>query len=1174
MRNHSKRPFFHHSITQLEALFQSSQNCSQLLKQLADELQHRDTLRATKLREEVAAALNTMKNPKFSPPPIITPHPAAPSQATPPAKDWGLDEPSSILAAWTALEALTPQTYRRPEDFASGDRACVADLPSTDLPWRRGERSHPKRRLFYHVVLGCIHMGRATEDLIRAFGEDEERPSRIQEKSAIAAVMIDQNGVVVEDKAVAVSSFAWALPLALQGKLGELGQWPSIEGRAVEELTKLVDRVDDKGKRLSLDWANILAAHNWLATRFGLPHHLIEKPSFAIRVYHYFKAKTPPEPALLNSFFLNDLSRVSAGLAAGTLPAGLRAYLGMAAPASTFDLLENTAALEQAVSPALTPAARWPVPGGFPLVLLQQAAVNLARTELRQGGIVAVNGPPGTGKTTLLRDLVAGCVLDRALAMATFEDPEAAFTPSGEKVAVGDKAFFHLYRLDERLKGHEILVASSNNKAVENVSKELPATKAMGRVDYSGYFKLISDVVLNTDRADEDGTPVDPTDTWGLIAAVLGNARNRAAFQKAFWWHEDFAFRLYLKAAKGDPVVREIKDPASGEILERRPPAVVETEAPPTAGQAKANWRRARDRMARLHQEIQAELTSLEEVRRRCLTLDKLRRALAEGRSQLDLMREQADRHETYLERVQVELQAARDAWGPLSNQLFQLRACRPGLLARLFRTKSWREWMARLAPIAQAEKTASDRLKRCEGPVTDAQRSLADWNSRVRTLEDQLTAQQEQADTLSRAVDEDRGRLGNRLVDADFFAQSHTDWNLASPWLPDDLHRKREDLFLAALDVHRAFIDVAAQKVLHNLSILMDTFAVGPPPELVKKGLLGELWSTLFLVVPVLSTTFASVERMLGALPPQSLGWLLVDEAGQALPQAATGAILRAKRTIVVGDPLQIPPVVTLPDRLNAQICSYFNVTRKLWAAPDASCQTLADRTSRFQGSFRSDQGPRQVGMPLLVHRRCQEPMFGIANRIAYDGQMVHAAKPDDGNSIGNILGPSRWFDLDGTADSKWCAAEGEVVVDLLRRLADGGVVDPELFIITPFRSVAQEMRRRLDRERSLFAHLRITPGDWTANHVGTIHTVQGREADAVMLVLGAPMAAQNGARAWATGTPNILNVAVSRAKKNFYVIGSYGAWSGMGHARELGHPTVMPRERLQAASAKPGID
>jgi len=63
----------------------------------------------------------------------------------------------------------------------------------------------------------------------------------------------------------------------------------------------------------------------------------------------------------------------------------------------------------------------------------------------------------------------------------------------------------------------------------------------------------------------------------------------------------------------------------------------------------------------------------------------------------------------------------------------------------------------------------------------------------------------------------------------------------------------------------------------------------------------------------------------------------------------------------------------------------------------------------------------------------------------------------------------------------------------------------------------------------------------------------VQGRQADTVILVLGAPESAQARARSWAANSPNIINVAVSRAQQNFYVVGSRGAWGGIGHATEL---------------------
>jgi hypothetical protein len=484
----------------------------------------------------------------------------------------------------------------------------------------------------------------------------------------------------------------------------------------------------------------------------------------------------------------------------------------------------------------------------------------------------------------------------------------------------------------------------------------------------------------------------------------------------------------------------------------------------------------------------------------------------------------------------------------------------RPGFLIRIFRLARWRVWSADNRPLVEAARQAGARFRLKAQELEEARASLASLDGEIARARQTLVEPRATSQKLAQIIETYRAEVGDRMIDDAFFEGHHGVIHLTAPWIPPSLQRKREDLFIAAMDVHRAFIDGAAQKVLHNLSVLMEVFANGDPEDPAKQVLLGDLWSTLFLVVPVLSTTFASVERMLGGLVPGSIGWLLVDEAGQALPQAAVGAILRARRSIIVGDPLQIEPVVTLPERLVGEICTFFKIDTGAWAAPEASAQTLADRASRNQAAFRSEKGPRKVGIPLLVHRRCQEPMFGISNRVAYDGQMVHAPPPLR-SPIGDILGPSRWFDIDGEAESKWCPAEGEWVTDLARHMADAGLREPDMFVITPFRIVAQEMRRRLERETGLFNALGVDAREWTQNRVGTTHTVQGREAEAVVLVLGAPNAAQARARGWAGGTPNLVNVAVSRAKQRLYVVGSYGAWSGVGHVREV---ASMNRERV----------
>jgi hypothetical protein len=143
---------------------------------------------------------------------------------------------------------------------------------------------------------------------------------------------------------------------------------------------------------------------------------------------------------------------------------------------------------------------------------------------------------------------------------------------------------------------------------------------------------------------------------------------------------------------------------------------------------------------------------------------------------------------------------------------------------------------------------------------------------------------------------------------DADFWKRDKEALHKSTAWLGPEIQQCRDELFIAAMELHRAFIDAAATPIRHNL--MLRSFSGGGQVSLEFEGYIPSAWSALFMVVPVISMAFASATTMLSKFGPNSLGWLFVDEAGQASPQAAVGAVMRSKRTVVmVGDPLQLEP-------------------------------------------------------------------------------------------------------------------------------------------------------------------------------------------------------------------------------------------------------------------------
>jgi hypothetical protein len=492
------------------------------------------------------------------------------------------------------------------------------------------------------------------------------------------------------------------------------------------------------------------------------------------------------------------------------------------------------------------------------------------------------------------------------------------------------------------------------------------------------------------------------------------------------------------------------------------------------------------------------------------------------------------------------------------------------------------------LNDAARARKEAQARLSRCEKEIRDA---ISAAGSADRAVRERQEAVRREVERLEQA----RARWAGTLPGDEWNADSDDRDAMevrekSSPWMDEEFAVARSRAFLAALDLHRAVLTAEPDLMWNSLRAAVDVVNGDAPPGLSPDKVLAA-WQVIFFVVPAISTTFASLPRMFAALGREALGWLFIDEAGQAAPQQAVGALWRSRRAVAVGDPLQLEPVVTLPWSGQKRLCRRFAVDPQ-WAPQNVSVQSVADRLNVY-GTWLpapGGQGYAWVGSPLRVHRRCDRLMFEVSNAIAYDGMMVNGVTR---KSSFETIGKSMWLDVAARPSGpKWNPAEGRyvaatlgIITDRIRQqmgdeltgpaaeLRDWAVTEESrkaefdrrvtgsVFVISPFRDVVHELR-------ALAADL-LPPG--ARRQVGTVHTTQGKEADVVILVLGTA-ASQGGSREWAAKKPNLLNVAVTRARRRLVVIGDYHHWSGLENFEALarhdgGLLTVMDATKRRVA-------
>lgn len=1024
-----------------------------------------------------------------------------------------------VLNYWHEIEFLTPTAFPKNEEIALTDCPWLIHSNNTNVV----EECDDNIDALYEIYIGKVETNDLNKKLLESMKADTSIIDvKHSTKACMCAFKVKVNGELSVNS-FGISPYVWAINklISEDGDL-EIEEFGTITDKIRNDISNII--TIPKSQQ-AIDEQKIIRISDEVLEKIfeTIKNYIPKLMEVCFYEYKIYETKRYDESdkdlseneIILSSFYVDDIKK----MLSSTLSKNLIDYANSLRDSSNIsdriEIDENIDELKAILHPLKYPLGKWPskhIPS-----LMQQVAINIAISS-EENKSFSVNGPPGTGKTTLLKEIVASNVVERAIKLAEYNNPDDAFSEIDG-----------VYKLDDKISKYGIVVAANSNNAANNISKEFPiAKKTKSKETLTElfdinknediYFTEISDRLLKDESS------------WGLISCALGNKANNSNFISDFWGNSKknilSFFRIYEhKGQNWKGEVEKFKDKYN-EVLACRQNILNDIE--------KANS------IEVLEKEIICKANDIE----------KQKLVITELNNSKNLKLKNIYSKEQDIANNNRNIQLLSDKNLQLERKINIIKKERTFLqkiLPFLFYNC---HFMLQIKQFKQ--EIAKNKLKEIDIETNSQQyqRDIEKIKEDIRLLDDNICHEQKKLEkknfriaeikkNLNKTKDEVsviKNKYGNNYAMDVFWkdVSSNKESQESTPWTFKAYDKLREELFYQALMLHKSFI-LNSKCAIKNIKSSRKAILHEP----LKEKEFIEVFNTLQLLVPVVSTTFASVATLFSKVGTNELGMVIIDEAGQATPQSAAGIINRASKVIAVGDPMQIEPINTLPNLLLKKIATKHQISEQL---TEKSVQEFLDGINRYGGKRDKQYEEVWVGCPLVIHRRCIDPMFSISNEIAYAGKMIcKTNEPKENEKNHFMFEKSFWANISGDSTDKceiYIDNQINWVISKINEYLQWYGRIPDLYIISPFNSVVDKIKKDIKNKYGYKSNI----GKWINNACGTVHTFQGKEADEVIIVLGGT---KDGTINWAAKKPNILNVAATRAKYRLVIVGDKNRWN-----------------------------